>query len=70
MRRVGIEDRDLFGFVENLQRAVQLNRHLDSSVTVRTKGRGLGNLQDGPFEGNRMVLATVGCCLKRNARSI
>ena len=56
MRCFGIEGGDFFGLVENLHRTVQHHVHLDSPVSIRTKGRGLGNLQDRPFESNRVVL--------------
>ena len=31
--------------------------HIDSLVGVRAKGRGLGDLQDRPFESHRVVLS-------------
>jgi hypothetical protein len=56
VRRFRIEGCDFFGLVENLQRTVEKDMDIDSPVSVRTKGRGLGDLQYGPFKGDRVVL--------------
>lgn len=60
MRCFGIEGCDLFGFVENLHRAVQHHMHIDSPVSVRAKAQDLGDLQDRPLKSNRVILGYRG----------